>query len=97
MKEAPPEIFSFAGKIENTSQSDAEEPPQTTKTGEDRPRGHTLRTDPLPFSTVAALTALGLSVAAANAALGAALESIARGNMLISRLRHSPPKRWRGA
>ena len=33
-----------------------------------------------------ALTSLGLSVAAANAALGAALESIAHGNMLISRL-----------
>ena len=48
-------------------------------------------------STVAALTALGLSVAPANAALGAALESIAHDNMLISRLRHSSPTRWRGA
>ena len=36
-------------------------------------------------------------MAAANAALGVALESIAHGNMLISRLRHSSPKRWRGA
>ena len=53
--------------------------------------------DTVPHSTVAALTALGLSVAAANAALGAALESIAHGNMLISRLRHSSPTRWRGA
>ena len=35
-------------------------------------------------STIAALTAFGLSVAAANAALGAVLESVARGNMLIS-------------
>ena len=51
----------------------------------------------VPHSTIAALTSLGLSVAAANAALGAALESIAHGNMLISRLRHSPPARWRGA
>ena len=51
----------------------------------------------ITHSTIAALTALGLSVTAANAALGAALESIAHGNMLISRLRHSPPKRWRGA
>ena len=41
--------------------------------------------------------ALGLSVTAANAALGAALESIAHDNMLISRLRHSSPTRWRGA
>ena len=40
----------------------------------------------IPHSTIAALTALGLSVAAANAALGAALESIAHGNMLIGRL-----------
>ena len=33
-----------------------------------------------------------------NAALGAALESIAHDSMLISRLRrHSPPTRWRGA
>ena len=46
-KEAPTEIFSFAEKIENTSQSDAGEPPQTTKTGEDRPHDHTLPTDPL--------------------------------------------------
>ena len=51
----------------------------------------------VPHSTIAALTALGLSVAAANATLGAALESIAHGNMLIRRLRHSPPTRWRGA
>ena len=51
----------------------------------------------VPHSTIAALTALGLSVAAANAALGAALESIAHDNMLISRLRHSSPTRWRGA
>jgi hypothetical protein len=36
-------------------------------------------------------------VAAANAALGAALESIARDSILISRLRHSSPTRWRGA
>ena len=50
-----------------------------------------------PHSSIAALTALGLSVTAANAALGAALESIAHGNMLISRLRHSSPTRWRGA
>ena len=50
-----------------------------------------------PNSTIAALTALGLSVAAANAALGAALESIAHDSMLISRLRHSSPTRWRGA
>jgi len=40
-------FFSFAEKIENTSQSDAGEPPQTTKTGEDRPHDHTLPTDPL--------------------------------------------------
>ena len=40
----------------------------------------------IPHSTIAALTALDLSVAAANAALGAALESIAHDNMLISRL-----------
>ena len=32
-----------------------------------------------------------------SAALGAALESIAHDSMLISRLRHSPPTRWRGA
>ena len=51
----------------------------------------------VPHSTIAALTALGLSVAAANAALGAALEAIAHGNMLISRLWHSSPTRWRGA
>jgi hypothetical protein len=53
----------------------------------------------VPHSAIAALTALGLSVsvAAANAALGAALESIAHDNMLISRLRHSSPTRWRGA
>ena len=51
----------------------------------------------IPRSAIAALTALGLSVAAANAALGAALESIAHDNMLISRLRHSSPTRWRGA
>jgi hypothetical protein len=51
----------------------------------------------MPHSTIAALTALGLSVAAANAALGAALESIAHDSMLISRLRHSLPTRWRGA
>ena len=48
-------------------------------------------------STIAALTPLGLSVAAVNAALGAALESIAHDDMLISRLRHTPPMRWRGA
>ena len=40
-------FFSFAGKNDNTSQSDAGEPPQTTKTGEDRPHDHTLPTDPL--------------------------------------------------
>ena len=68
---------------------------------------HTWNVDPLvviaidvwstaPHSTIATLTALGLSVAAANAALGAVLESIARGNMLISRLLHSPPTRWCG-
>ena len=51
----------------------------------------------VPHSAIAALTALGLSVAAANAALGAVLESIAHGNMLISRLRHSTPTRWCGA
>ena len=51
----------------------------------------------VPHSTIAALTALGLSVTAANAALSAALESIAHDNMLISRLRHSSPTRWRGA
>ena len=51
----------------------------------------------VPHSTIAALTSLGLSVAAANAALSAALESIAHGNMLISPLRHSSPTRWRGA
>jgi len=51
----------------------------------------------VPHSTIAALTALGLSVAAANAALEAALESIAHDNMLISRLRHSSPTRWCGA
>ena len=51
----------------------------------------------VPHSTIAALTSLGLSMAAANAALGAALESIAQNNMLISRLRHSSPTRWRGA
>ena len=51
----------------------------------------------IPHSTIATLTALGLSVAATNAALGAALESIAHDSMLISRLRHSPPTRWRGA
>ena len=39
----------------------------------------------VPHSTIAALTSLGLSGAGANAALGAALESIAHGNMLISR------------
>ena len=50
----------------------------------------------VPHSTIAALTSLGLSVAAANAALGAALESIAHVSMLISRLRHSSPTRWRG-
>ena len=48
-------------------------------------------------SAIAALTALGLSVAAANAALGAVLKSIAHDNMLISRLRNSSPKRLRGA
>ena len=47
----------------------------------------------VPHSTIAALTAHGLSVTAANAALGAALESIAHDNMLISRLRHSSPTR----
>ena len=47
----------------------------------------------VPHSTIAALTALGLSVAAVNAALGAVLESIAYSNMLISRLRHSSPTR----
>jgi hypothetical protein len=36
-------------------------------------------------------------VTAANAALGAALEPIAHDNVLISRLRHSSPTRWRGA
>ena len=51
----------------------------------------------ISHSAIAALTALGLSVAAANAALGAALESIAHDNMLISGLRHSSPTRWRGA
>ena len=51
----------------------------------------------MPHSAIAALTSLGLSVAAANTALGAALESIAHDNMLISRLRHSSPTRWRGA
>ena len=40
----------------------------------------------VPHSTVAALTALGLSAAAAHAALGAALEFIAHATMLISRL-----------
>ena len=40
-------FFSFAGKIEDTRQPDAGEPPQTTKTGEDRPHDHTLPTDPL--------------------------------------------------
>ena len=48
-------------------------------------------------SMIAALTSLGLSAAAANAALGAALESIAHDSMLIGRLRHSSPTRWRGA
>ena len=47
----------------------------------------------IPHSAIAALTALGLSVAAANAALGAALQSIAHGNMLISRLRHTRHRR----
>ena len=51
----------------------------------------------VPHSTIAALTALGLSVTAANAALSAALESVAHDNMLISRLRHSSPTRWRAA
>ena len=50
----------------------------------------------VPHSTIAALTALGLSVAAANATLGAVLESIAHSNMLIRRLRHSLPTRWCG-
>ena len=50
----------------------------------------------VPHSTIAALTALGLSVAAANTALCAVLESIAHSNMLISRLRHSSPTRWCG-
>ena len=50
----------------------------------------------MPHSTIVALTALGLSVAAANAALGAVLESVAHCNMLISRLRHSSPTRWCG-
>jgi hypothetical protein len=40
-------FFSFAGKIEDTRQPDAGEPPQTTKTKEDRPHDHTLPTDPL--------------------------------------------------
>ena len=51
----------------------------------------------VPHSMIAALTSLGLSVAAANAALGAPLESIEHVNMLMSRLRHSSPTRWRGA
>ena len=51
----------------------------------------------VPHSTIAALTALGLSVAAADAALGVVLEFIAHSNMLISRLRHSSPTRWCGA
>ena len=51
----------------------------------------------VPHSAIAALAALGLSVTAANAALGAALESIAHDNMLINRLRRSSPTRWRGA
>ena len=51
----------------------------------------------ITHSAIAALTPLGLSVAAANAALGAALEYIAQVNMLISRLRYSSPTRWRGA
>ena len=51
----------------------------------------------VPHSAIAALNALGLSVAAVNAALGAVLESIVHDNMLISRLRHSPPTRWCGA
>ena len=51
----------------------------------------------MPHSAVAALTALGLSAAATNAALGAMLESIAHDSMLVSRLRHSSPTRWRGA
>ena len=50
----------------------------------------------VPHSTIAALTALGLSVAAANTALCAVLGSIAHSNMLISRLRHSSPTRWCG-
>ena len=55
------------------------------------------KTRTVPHSKIAVLTSPGLSVAAANAALGAALESIAHGNVLISRLRYSSPTRWRGA
>ena len=51
----------------------------------------------VPHSTIAALTAPGLSVATTNAALSAVLESIAHGNMLISRLRHLSPTRWCGS
>ena len=43
--------FSFPGKIENTSQPDAGEPPQTTKTGEDLPPDHTSPTDPLAHTS----------------------------------------------
>ena len=51
----------------------------------------------VPHSAIAALTAIGISVAAANTALCAVLESVAHRNMLISRwLRHSPPTRWCG-
>ena len=39
-------FVSSAGKIENMSQPHAGEPPQTTKTGENRPHDHTLPTDP---------------------------------------------------
>ena len=53
--------------------------------------------DTVPHSTIAALTVLGFSVAAANAAFGAVLESVAHDNMDISRLRDSSPTRWRGA
>ena len=61
------------------------------------PRRTKLGRASIPHSTIAVLTTLGLSVATANAALGAALEAIAHDNMLISRLRHSSPTRWRGA
>ena len=50
----------------------------------------------VPHLMIAALTALGLSVAAANAALGAVLEFIAHSSKLISRLGHSSPTRWYG-